>query len=187
MSLLDRVKARTGSDLPDAELQPMIDAIVTEIETRFGPAGPTEALLGDGLDNSRWRRTLTLGRPIDASQPIEVVEIDPSSSGDGSAETVLAANDFRVYPSGRILQRLTGGPNGNCFWAPLVRVSYTPRTDQGARDEVVIKIMQLDLSYRGGLKSEKAGDYSFTLGGADVNEEREKLLASLGRQGFVMA
>ena len=187
MALIDRVKARVPSDLADAELQAMIDAITAEIEARFGAAGPVTETLGDFLDAGRWRRTLRLNRAIDASQPVEIVELDPGNTGQAVAETTLAAADYRILHGGRTLQRLTGGPNANGFWAPLVRITYTPRTDQAAREEVTIKIIQLDLSYRGGLKSERAGDYSFTLGGADLNEEREKLLASLGRQGFVMA
>lgn len=187
MALTDRVKARTGSDLPDEELQAMIDAISAEIEARFGDAGPITETLGDFLEAGRWRHILAVRRPIDTAQPLEVVEIEPANSGNGADETVLDTADYRVVSSGRSLQRLTGGPHGHRYWAPLVRLTYSPRIDQAARDEVTIKIMQLDLSYRGGLKSERAGDYSFTLGNADISEEREKLLASLGRSGFVMA
>ena len=49
MPLIDRVKARTGSDLPEEELHAMIDAITTEIEARHGPAGPITEILGDAL------------------------------------------------------------------------------------------------------------------------------------------
>lgn len=187
MALIDRVKERSGTDLSDDELQAMIDAISDEIEARHGPAGPIEAMLGDFLEAGRWRKALRVVRPIDVSEPLEIVEIDPAGTGGAKTETTLGDADYRIFHSGRTLQRLTGGPNPNTFWAPLVRVTYTPAGDQAARDEVTIKIIQLDLSYRGGLKSEKAGDYSFTLGSGDVNEEREKLLASLGRQGMVMA
>ncbi|MBA5777471.1 hypothetical protein H2509_13515 [Stappia sp. F7233] len=188
MPLIDRVKERTGSDLSDAELAAMIDAITAEIEARFGPAGPITIELGDPVDpNSRFRRVLRLPRAMDSAQPATIVELDPANSGLAGNEVELAAGDYRVLHGGRTLQRLNGGPNGRDYWAPLVRATYTPLGDQAAREEVTIKLMQLDLSYRGGLRSERAGDYSFTLGSADVTEEREKLLASLGRERMVMA
>lgn len=178
MALIDRVKERTGSTLSDTELAAMIAGIIAEIDARIGAAGEIEFLAGDAQDNFRWRRTLTLPRPLDQAETVTVVEIDPGDSGQSEAEITLAAADYRVLHGGRTLQRLTGGPNGNMFWAPFVKVTYTPLSDQVARDEVTIKLMQLDLSYRGGLKSERAGDYQFTLG-SDPADEREKLLASL--------
>ena len=62
-----------------------------------------------------------------------------------------------------------------------------PIGEQAARDEATIKLIALDLSYRGGLKSERAGDYQFTLADNQA-EERERIFASLeARRGMVMA
>jgi len=178
MALIDRVKERTGAELSDTELTAMIAGISAEIDGRYGPAGPIELTMGDPQDRARWRRTLMLPRPLDPAEPVSVVEIEPSNRGAASAELVLADADYRVLHGGRTLQRLSDGPHGQVYWAPFVRISFSPLGDQAARDELVIKIMQLDLSYRGGLKSERAGDYQFTLG-ADAATEREKLLGSL--------
>lgn len=178
MALIDRVKERTGTDLSDTELEAMIAGITAEIEARYGALGETEVTLGDPAETERWQRSITLPRPLDAAQPVTIVEIDPNNSGAAGDELELTASDYRVLHGGRTLQRLTGGPNGRTYWAPMVRVTFTPQGDQAARDEVTIKLMALDLSYRGGLKSERAGDYQFTLG-ADAGDEREKLLASL--------
>ncbi|MBB5987427.1 hypothetical protein [Sphingobium lignivorans] len=188
MALLDRVKARTGSDLPDDELEAMIAGIVAEIDARFGPAGPIRITLGDLSDpNSRYRRTLRLIRPMDPGEPVTIVESDPGNSGDAGAEVTLDPADWRAQHGGRTLQRLTAGPNGRSWWAPLVTVTYTPVGEQAARDEALIKIMQLDLSYRGGLKSERAGDYQFTLAD-NVTAERERIFEGLAqRRGMVMA
>jgi len=188
MALLDRVKVRTGSDLPDSELQDMIDGILSDMDARFGPAGPITVELGDPVDPcSRSLRTLRLARPLDPAEAVTVVEIDPGNSGLPETEVTLAAGDYAVLHGGRTLQRRTGGPNGRSFWAPLVMVTYTPIGEQAARDEAVIKLMQLDLSYRGGLKSERAGDYQFTLAG-DVSAERENIFQGLAqRRGMVMA
>lgn len=188
MVLLDRVRERTGSDLSDAELQAMIDAIADELDARFGPAGEITVTLGDPADpNSRLHRTLRLLRPIDTAQAFSIAEIDPSNTGNAADELVLSAGDYRVILDGRILQRLSGGTNPRDWWAPMVRVAYTPTGMAAARDEVTIKLIQIDLSYRGALKSERAGDYSFTLSG-DIAADREAILKTLeDRRGMVMA
>lgn len=188
MALLDRVKERTGSDLSDAELQAMIDGIAEELDARFGAAGAISVSLGDPADPaSRFRRTHRLFRPIDISETVEIVEIDPGNSGDATAAITLEAGDYAVLHGGRTLQRLTGGPNGRGYWAPMVRVTYTPTGEAAAREEATIKLIQLDLSYRGGLSSEKAGDYSFTLSG-NMSADREAIFEGLAaRQSMVMA
>lgn len=178
MALIDRVKERTGTDLSDTEISAMIAGIQAEIDARYGAAGAVTITIGDPHDVERWRLVVNLPRPMDETEPVEIVEIEPVDQAQAS-ETTLQAADYRVLHGGRTLQRLSGGPNGQTFWAPLVRVTYTPFGQAAARDEVTIKIMQLDLSYRGGLKSERAGDYQFSLG-TDPAEERERLLASLG-------
>ena len=188
MALLDRVKARTGSDLPDAELQAMIDGIVAELDARIGPAGPVTVEFGD-LDDpaSRMQRTLRLVRPLDIGQPVTITEDEPADSGLALARITLSASDWRVLHGGRTLQRLTGGPNGRSFWAPLVTVTYTPVGESAARDEATIKLIQLDLSYRGALKSERAGDYQMILYDAPA-AEREAIIASLEqKRGMVMS
>ncbi len=194
MALLDRVKTRTGSDLPDDELEAMITAIAAELDARLGPVGPLTADIGDpGDPNSRALSTIRLNRPLDPAQPVTIVEIDPGNSGAPTSETILADDDYRVLFGGRTLQRLMGGPNGRGHWAPLVSVTYTPlgaAGDQAARDEATIKLIHLDLSYRGGLKSERAGDYQFTLADNPAGE-REAILKSLtaasGGSGLVLA
>lgn len=188
MGLLDRVKERTGSDLSDTELQAMIDGISAELDALLGPAGPITVTLGDlGDPDSRYRRTLRLVRPLDEAEPVAIVELDPGNSGDAAAEVALMPGDYGVFHGGRTLQRLTGGPNGRTYWAPVVRITYTPVGDQAARDEAAIKLIALDLSYRGALKSERAGDYQFTLSG-DPAADREAIIAALAPTGgLVMA
>lgn len=188
MPLLDRIKLRVEIDLPDAELTAMIDAITAELDARFGVAGAITVELGDPADPvNRLRTSLRLLRPADTAQPITVTEIDPGNTGNAADETVLTGADFRVLHGGRTLQRLTGGPNARTHWAPLVRVAYTPVGLAAARDEVTIKLIALDLSYRGALRSERAGDYQVTLSG-DMAADREAILQTLeDRRGMVMA
>lgn len=193
MALIDRVKTRTGSDLPDSELQAMIDAINVQLVARLGPAGPITVELGDPADpDSRYRRALRLIRPLDVAESVTIVELEPGNTGEAASEIMLGPADYRVMHEGRTLQRLTGGPNGRSYWAPLVTVAYTPigaAGDQAARDEATIKLIFLDLSYRGLLKSERAGDYQFTLSG-DPAADRESIIKGLeaGRgSGLVLA
>ncbi len=187
-ALLDRIKLRLPTDLPDSELLAMIDAIAAELDARFGAAGAITVELGDPLAPAdRLVTTLRLLRPADTAQPITITEIDPANTGLVSHETELAGADFRVLHGGRTLQRLTGGPNARTHWAPLVRVAYTPVGLAAARDEVTIKLIALDLSYRGALRSERAGDYQVTLSG-DMAADREAILRTLqDRGGMVMA
>lgn len=188
MALLDRVKERTGSDLSDAELQAMIDAIAAELAAPLGPAGPVTIELGD-LDDpgSRTMRTLRLARPIDPAEPITIYEDDPGDSGSASARVELDPTDYRVLHGGRTLQRLTGGPNGRSFWAPLVTITYTPAGSAALREEATIRLIQLDLSYRGGIRSERAGDYQVTLSGDPVADRQAILAGLFQRQGMMLA
>ena len=183
MALLDRVKLRIETDLTDAELTSMIDEVVAEIDARFGIVGAITVFLdGDrALDGDR--KFLALDRP-DGGGTITITEID------GTDETTMAADDFRILHGGRTLERLIDGTNGRDFWERLVKVAYTPVSDQKQRDEVVIKMVQLDVTYRGLDKQEKAGD--FQRGGSVTPDaytrERETLFGQLvSRRGLQMA
>ncbi|MEP3258751.1 MAG: hypothetical protein ABJO06_14560, partial [Roseibium sp.] len=110
MALIDRVKERTGTDLGDAELQAMIDAIEADLTARLGATGEITVDLGDPTDPaSAFRQTLHLARALDADETITVVELHPGNTGSDDDELTLAADDFRVLHGGRTLQRLTGG------------------------------------------------------------------------------
>ncbi|MEP9402042.1 hypothetical protein [Sphingomonas sp. VNH70] len=187
MALLDRVRERTGSDLSDTELLAMIAGIAGELDERLGPVGPITVDLGDPTDpQSGPHRTLRLNRPIGVGDVV-VVEIAPGDSGAAGDAVTLSADDYRVLHGGRTLQRLSTGQHGRSHWSPIVRVTYTPAgPSQAARDEAIIRLMQIDLTSRGVLKSEKAGDYQASFG--DTEAEREKVFVGLeARRGMVMA
>lgn len=191
MALIDRIKERTGTDLSDAELNAMIASIAAELDARLGPVGPVTIELGDPTDpDARTNETLRLSRPIGAGA-VTVTEIEPGNSGAAGDELVLDASDYRVLHGGRTLQRLTTGPNGRRYWAPLVRLTYTPTgAPQSGRDEATIKLVQLDLSYRGLIKSERAGDYQWqgSVSADSYAAERESIFAALAQaRGMVMA
>ncbi|MGQ3101022.1 MAG: hypothetical protein ACT6Q5_13325 [Sphingopyxis solisilvae] len=188
MALLDRVKERSGSDLSDEELEAIILAIAAELDARLGPIGPVTTELGDPLDpESRFHKSLRVTPPIGAGA-VTIVELDPGNSGDPTAETELDAADYRILHGGRTIQRLTNGPNGRTYWAPMVRITYTADgVSQAARDEATIKLALVDLSYRGGLKSERAGDYSITLSGDPAADREAIIRALIPSNGLLMA
>lgn len=192
MSLLDRVKERASPDMSDGELTTMIAAITGEIDAQLGPVGQITKELGDPTDpHTSHARTLRLQPPALAGAAITITERDPGNSGDATSATILQAADYRILHDGRTLQRLNTGPNARDYWAPLVTVAYTPAgAPQVARDDAVIKIMMLDLSYRGLIKSERAGDYQWqgSVASDSYTAERAAIIASLQqRSGMVLA
>lgn len=185
MALIDRIRERTGTDISDDELTAMIAGIAAEIEVIYGAAsGAIEITVGDPTDRERWKQTLTLARPANPAEAIGIVEIDPADSGATVSRTALDNSDFRVMHGGRTLQRLNSGTHAEPFWAPLCELTYTPidAVTAAARDEVAIRLIQLDLSYRGLIKSERAGDYQWagSVSSDSYAAEREALLAGLG-------
>jgi hypothetical protein len=162
----------------------MIAGVTAEIDARFGAAGPVTVELGDLSDpDTRGLATLRLDRPIDTAEAVTIVETDPGWSGGGSNAITLSANDYRIVHGGRTLQRLLDGDNGRTHWAPLVHITYTPLDAQALRDEAVIRIMALDTAGQAaaGLKSERAGDYSWTAAtGTERAEAREAVFTWLG-------
>ena len=192
MSLLDRIKERASPDLSDDELSAMTQGIIAEISARVGPVGAMTVQLGDpSAPANALHRTLRLNSPANTTLPITITERSPGNSGSAAAVTVLTATDYRVLHGGRTLQRLTTGPNPAEFWAPLVEVSYTASGPaQTLRDDVVIRLMLIDLSYRGLIKSERAGDYQWTGSSDSYSGEREAILNALspaGSGGMVFA
>ncbi len=170
MALLNRLKGRVETDLTDLELQTMIDETMAEIEARFGVIGEITILL-DGR-----RKFLVVHRPINDGLTVTVVEISVAFAGGVANETTLSADDYRIRDGGRTIERLLDGTNGATSWAPVVRLTYTPTSDQPQRDETVIRIVQIDIAARG-VSAEKAGDYSATY--HDATKERERLINRL--------
>lgn len=174
MALLDRIKARVSTDLTDAELQLMIDAVTAEIARRYGAiAAITERMPGS-------RVYISLARPIDTGETVTVAEVDPQHTGDSGSETTLAADDYRVLHGGRILERLLDGTNGRREWAPEVKVSYTPIDDSDKRDGITLEIVELQIR-NPRVGSERYGDSSSNY--LDVTRERERLYALLAPRG----
>jgi hypothetical protein len=177
MSLIDRVKKRVPTDLDDVELQLMVDEALEAIINRWGPnpdpAHPiTMTVIG-------WGAIIDVGRPIDTSQPIVIVETVPWDWWWGGITTVtLTSSDYAIRHNGRTLERLSTGPNPNYrrAWGRQVTITYTPVSDANARQEAVIKLVMLGVQYQG-LNSSSIGDVNQSY--LSYAQEREQILASL--------
>ncbi len=182
MSILYRLKGRVETDMLDAELQLMIDAEVEEINDRFG-AIVEIAVLEDGR-----RHFIALHRRIDETETIAIVEINPGHAGGVANRTTMSADDYRITNGGRTIQRLIDGTNGADLWAPLVEFTYTPVSDQNRRDETVIKLVQLSLTYEGLAKQASVGDFSRTgsVTADAYDKEREVLINRLQPRGHMV-
>lgn len=179
MAVLDRLKTRFETDLSDAELQLMIDAETAEIDARFGAIAAI-TVLEDGA-----RRFIVPARPIDTAQAVTIVEIYPRNTGDSANRTTLAADDYRIADGGHAVERLIDGTNGLGSWSKLVEMTYTPIGNQKQRDEALIKLVTLSLTWQGLVKSESVGD-SNQSGNADpqaYQREREAIFQGIAPRG----
>lgn len=184
MALLDRLKGRVETDLLDLELQTMIDAEVAEINDRFGD------IVEITITEEGRRHFIGLHRRIDETKTVAIVEIDPANTGAAANRTTMATDDYRITNGGRTIERLIDGTNGQDLWSPLVEFKYTPVSDQDRRDETVIKLVQLSITYQGLNKMDSIGDFSRTgVNAADAyDREREALINRLSPRGrLVMA
>ena len=179
MAVLDRLKLRVETDLTDTELEAMIDAESAEIVDRFGAIAEITRL------EEGQRHFITLHRRIDEAETIAIVEIFPSNTGAAGNRTTLSTDDYRITNGGRTIERLIDGTNGRRLWSDLVEFTYTPVSDQSRRDEVMIKLVNLSITYQGLDKQERVGDFS--RGGLATSDaytkEREALLNSLAPRG----
>jgi hypothetical protein len=109
---------------------------------------------------------VAVSRPIDIAEAITITEYV------NEVPVVLTTAAYRVWPGGRLLERIGG------VWGDRVQVAFTPQNDGDARQEVAIRLVQLGISYSG-VERERVGEVDRTY--ADYATERERLLASLSQ------
>ena len=154
MALLDRLKERVESDLSDTELALMLDEALTTIEDLFGP--PADPIFPVSVTVGGRTRTISLPRPMDASYPATITERYGAYGYEWDYDydwtnsvVVLDPTDYKVHHNGRTLERLASGLNARGWWASQVQVDYVPVNDNNTRQEIAIKLVQLDLRYNG--------------------------------------
>lgn len=174
---VNQLMEHVESDLSDDALQRILDSEDAEITKRTGvhTGTVTETFAGGDL-------LLFVGRPISA-----ITSVTEYVGGylSGEVETVLAADDYRIWGSGRYIQRLSSGTNSRVLWGERVQVIYTPRIETAERVLVLINLCKLAIRYSG-VKSERIGDFSENVFGQAYSEERERLLKQLEPSGGVL-
>lgn len=100
----------------------------------------------------------------------------------GTVDTVLAADDYRVWHGNRTLERIATGTNPQSYWGERVVVVTVPFDDDAKRIMATIDLVKLALQYNG-LRSERAGDYRSD--SADFEKDRLAILRRLGRKQLI--
>lgn len=195
-TILQRIKtfSRVETDIPDEEIQRIIDEANAEIVRRYGPHAnpltPITVTVPGGYP------TVTLARPIDAMQALTIVDSWRSSFSGTVTATTLTVSDYKVWDDGRTIERLFTGTNPGYRWGNQFRdsfgwggatgwvdVTYTPVNDGNQREEVIIKLVRLTLDYDPSTR--------IRMGDVDVfpisyHDERERLLSSLQPRGLLL-
>lgn len=164
---VDQFREHVSSGLGDDAIQRLLDAAEAEIVRYAGaPGSVTEVSDGGG-------RYITLGRP--AASVTSITETVPGSA------TTLAVDDYFLYPSGLILERVTGGTNSRHAWHGRVAVTYTAADDSDIRIGVQLDLVNLAINYNPGATMEQIGAWTEQFAqAADANRaEFDSVLARL--------
>ena len=154
--------------LSDGTLQTLLDAAMTAIVNEIGPPGETDELItvhGDLLMLSRRAASIT-----------SIVERH------GWIPVTIAADDYEVSRSGRLLTRLRTGTNPSWCWRGRVKPTYVPVDDTAERIRVAVGLVKLDIVHNPGLPAITIGTWTeqYTSNSAfNYEVERAAILASL--------
>ena len=156
------LKTFVETDLPDAALQVMLDAANEDLNLAVGPdTTMVETVEGQG------RKIIWLARPANSTFA-SITETD-----DSGTIVTLAVDDYSLAADGMQLTRLNTGTNPKTGWAGTVTITYTP-LDLNKRNRALVQLVELDLSFRPGAKSETIGDHSTTR--QDYDGERARII-----------
>lgn len=172
--LIDRIKERIENDLSDDELARMAMEAQARIVAAWGDDADALAPITEYIDGRA--QTVTLNRPMDETQAFTITE-------DG---TVLTTDDYRVEHRGRTLRRMVEGSRSSSkLWGRDVVVEYVPLGDVDQRQEAIIALVQLAISYEG-VSARNVGDVQTQH--LRMTEERDRIINSLStRPGLMMA
>ena len=157
------LREHVETDLPDSALTRILDDADREIARICGPIGATHTVRLWGGDEM-----LFLAIPAASITTITETVAD--------VETILASDDYRIWPAGFMIQRLHTGTNTRSTWGDEVEVIYTPVAETDRRIRVEIDLARLAIQYNA-LAAESVGEYDST--SADYSAERYALLSAL--------
>ena len=163
------LQAQVETDLSNATLQKIIDAVERDIEEAIGPATGYVKEYGD---DSRFLSELRL--PVKASSITTVVEYTDSRSK--PTKTTLAADDYELSDDSWWLRRLSDGTNARSEWSWHVVVTFEPAADEDRREQAAVQLARL-MIINTGYGSERVGDW--TASNLDYRRERSRILSML--------
>ncbi len=157
------------TDLSDTALTVVLAAADEELTLAVGP--DTEMVEERDMHGEV---NLWLERPTS-----DVSEI--TLTADDGTITTLDDDDYEIHVSGMRIKRLATGPNPETGWTSKVRVTYTP-SDLNRRNSALAQLVELELAFRPGAKSEGIGDHSRTM--QDYNAEKARIINSAQSRSF---
>jgi hypothetical protein len=151
------------TDLSDSALQVILDATNEDLNLAVGPdTSMLETVEGEG------RRIIWLARPANSTFA-SITETD----SEGTVVT-LAIDDYSLAADGMQLTRLNTGTNPRTGWGGTVAITYTP-LDLNKRNRALVQLVELDLAFRPGARSENVGDFSRTH--QEYDKERARIIS----------
>jgi hypothetical protein len=136
-----------SSSLGDEALQLLLDAAEQAITSRYGALGtPVVETLDGGQSYLFLRRR--------ADTIVSLVETN------GTTDTTLAADDWRIRGDGVSILRLGLGTNRQDRWGAPVVATYVPLDDEADRKRVQLELVKLDQDYAPGVTAETIGAWT---------------------------
>ena len=151
MTLLS-LRTFVETDLADTPLQAILSAAEEDLGLYVGTdTSQVETFEGEG-DEFYW-----LTRPANSTFA-SITETDT-----GGTVVTLVTDDYSLDGNALRLKRLNTGTNPKSGWTGTVAVTYTP-LDLNKRNRAIVQLVELDLAFRPGAKSESVGsDHSRTM------------------------
>ncbi len=153
------VRAQTGTDLPDATVQPIIDACEAEMLACAGPHYKADGITERFYLGQATQANLYLSRPIGSVKSVT------------EAGEAVDADAYEVWAEHGMLARVDGS-----YWTGAVVVVYVPVDDTAQRKQVLIDLCRLEIE-RKAMQTERIADYSYQA--PDWDAAKAKLLRSL--------
>jgi hypothetical protein len=143
---VDEFREHVSTSLEDDAVQRLLDAAEAEIVRYAGaPGSASEVYTGQG-------RFITLASPA-----ASIASVTEYRSG---TTTTLAADDYFLYPSGLVLERITGGTHPWHCWRGRAVVTYVPADDADIRIGVQLDLVNLALNFEPGKGMEVIGAWT---------------------------
>jgi hypothetical protein len=168
-----KLREHVPTTLGDDALGRLLDDAYAAVAAEVAPAGTVSE-----MHHAARGRLLMLNHQ--ASGIVSVTERATSPT-----PVVLDPSDYRLRPSGSLLERLETGTHPRGHWWDEIDVLLTTVDDEAQRDRAVVDLVHLELNFNPGLAAYSTGVYSETYasgGGAarvGYDEHRLEILASV--------